>query len=391
MACAHASVGLQCELQQSRSLAHELQQPIILWEQVLAAAQRVFSSPDLGSAESGGSAWSWENDELGNVPGGNSNCLRDRGGEVQEGEGVQRSPGTGTSSSRSCGESWDAGFEPDKGHTDWCERLEEMFRESAAPGGSWRGGLASGHARNGSASCACVDRFLRSARQLAATRFFQRLVENRMEADRLRTTQEILERARHSQLLLLRLQNGEDAEEPASTGEMAASRTLRQEGGERAEEKLTEEEGHDVKNPSGLWHEVVQCARACVDARNLSSAILSSAATAAFSGLEEWEIEPHRTLVLEMSARSMPSNPLFLDIRAAHHPTCHLLVFTDLLVLRGQPHPEAMRGGISAGWTSQNGRLVRDTSGAAHDCVSSRSSSEWLPSTPAEASSSLKL
>ena len=258
---------------------------------------------------------------------------------------------------------------------EWCSRLEDLFRESAAPGGLRRGPVTS-FASNGFVSCECVGRFRRSARRLVATRFRQRLEDDRIEAERLRKTQESLERARHCQLLLLRIQNGEDADDPSIAPEVRQS---------MSEEVRTEEEeeGRASQKQAGLWRQVRQCVRACTDARRLSSAILSSAATAAYSGLEEWEIEPHRSLVLEMPARSMPSNPLFLDIRAAHHPSCHLLVFSDLVVLRGQPHPEAMRGAISAGWTTRNGRLVRDTpdtgffsASAADDCKPTRSTRE---------------
>jgi len=364
-------------LQQSRSLAHELQEPVILWEQILAVTQGVFSQePEKRACAASECGADRDFDGVGEE----SECWQ--GSDEEEVAGCEQHAQVGpdnASADRVGGVPADVQggqteTAPSEEH-EWCSRLEDLFRESAASGGLRRG-TGSSFASNGFVSCECAGRFRRSARRLVATRFRQRLVDDRKEAERLRKTQESLERARHCQLLLLRIQNGEDADDPAIAPEVRES---------MSEDVRTEEEedGRASQKQAGLWRQVRRCARACADARRLSSAILSSAATAAYSGLEEWEIEPHRTLVLEMPARSMPSNPLFLDIRAAHHPSCHLLVFSDLLVLRGQPHPEAMRGAISAGWTTRNGRLVRDTSdagffsaSAADDCKPTRSTRE---------------
>ena len=115
----------------------------------------------------------------------------------------------------------------------------------------------------------------------------------------------------------------------------------------------------------GLWRGLEQVRRACCEAEKRTEAILSSATTAAYSGLHQWEILPHRELILEVSARSLPSCALFLNVRdicEARQPECRLLLFSDLLVLRGQPRPDSMRVGLSTGLVASGGRLQRITS-----------------------------
>jgi hypothetical protein len=115
----------------------------------------------------------------------------------------------------------------------------------------------------------------------------------------------------------------------------------------------------------GLWRGLEEVRRACCEAEKRTEDILGSATTAAYSGLHQWEILPHRELILEVSARSLPSCALFLDVRdicEARQPECRLLLFSDLLVLRGQALPDSMRISLSTGWVASGGRLQRSTS-----------------------------
>jgi hypothetical protein len=99
----------------------------------------------------------------------------------------------------------------------------------------------------------------------------------------------------------------------------------------------------------GLWSDLEQVRQTCSAAEQLCSAILGSSATAAYCGLAQTDVYPHRSLLLELTARTLPCCPLFLEMRVAHQPECRLFLFSDLLLLRGQPLPHFFSS-LAKGW-----------------------------------------
>ena len=139
----------QVELQQSRSLAQQLQLPVSIWVHVISGTQCLFSPL---MKENGDQTYDCTGEDSGDL---------ESDDDDSDNEQAHAAQGTGDGSARGAG---GAGRSQD---AEWCDVLEECFRQSACcrgPAGFQGGGDCGG----GGGVCECMDRLCRAARKDAA-------------------------------------------------------------------------------------------------------------------------------------------------------------------------------------------------------------------------------
>jgi hypothetical protein len=239
MSCLLSSLLAQ-EQQQSRSLARELQEPTIIWAQLIAATLSLFF-PARSSAPSTQPA----GHSMGLVEETEPDVEFDESdGEESVGEeDAWRAHGvTGL-----VGNSWD---------DEWCSALQRYLQQTRQPAAGMPRGSGRGDSDPVSgAACECIASMCRAWRSEATRQWMQ------------------------------------------------SARMCEQHGGSTCRHKVEKGQGQSARWRGGLWKELAKAQQVCREAVLLNDTILASAATAAYSGLELRLILPHRRLVLEFTVR----------------------------------------------------------------------------------------
>jgi hypothetical protein len=180
----------------------------------------------------------------------------------------------------------------------WCAELEACFREAAGHGGRGWGcqGRWNGEEKGGD-KCECTANTNLAVRKLVAHRWARVQRQLQHERERVRKAEVMQQKMREKKLLLARIQNGE----------MSLSDILLVPGTEPSQEpeRVTNDVGErgEKKERVGLWSDLEQVRQTCSEAQQLCSAILGSSATAAYGGLAQTDVYPHRSLLLELTAQ----------------------------------------------------------------------------------------
>jgi len=220
----HCFIG-QIEVQQSRSLAKQLQLPVSIWPLIIHATQRLFCSFPCSQRSfdrRGALQKGRQHDGAAQTePARRRSLAQILDCDLREDDSDEDSDGEGWQNEEANAEAEGKGGEEDVGAEcssapEWCGVLEQCFRESChARGSCWQGlGGAGGGGGGGDGGCGgiicdCVGRMCGVRRREMARRWHQAQMLQKEENEREEQRERARELARHEQLRLARFRNGE--------------------------------------------------------------------------------------------------------------------------------------------------------------------------------------